>query len=281
MSKLAINEVDAVFLSYGEPNAEKHWSSLLNICPWAQRVNGVQGFDAAHKAAAALSETEWFATIDADNIALPSIFDQTLEVETDAGCYSWQGRNMVNGLVYGNGGIKLWRKTFVEQMRAHEKADKEESSTDFCWLEGYRHLSGCHSEVWINGSALQAFRAGYREGVKLALDRGKRLANGDITRLVHWQNLRNLKIWATVGAHVEHGRAAILGARLGLFRMLDTKFEPAVVRDFDHIENEWENHRKIIDSETERLGDEIANRSGIILPILNENTSRFFFDMMT
>ena len=48
-----INSFDIVFLSYDEPNADKNYADLLNKAPWAKRVHGVKGFDAAHKAAAA------------------------------------------------------------------------------------------------------------------------------------------------------------------------------------------------------------------------------------
>ena len=35
---------------------------------------------------------------------------------------SWAGKNEVNGLVYGNGGIKCWPKDVVMNMRTHENA---------------------------------------------------------------------------------------------------------------------------------------------------------------
>ena len=37
------------------------------IVPWAKRVHGVEGSDAAHKACANLSETDRFITVDGDN----------------------------------------------------------------------------------------------------------------------------------------------------------------------------------------------------------------------
>ena len=55
---IKIIEQDIVFLSYDEPNAEKNYADLLAKVPWAKRVHGVKGSDAAHKAAAAASETE-------------------------------------------------------------------------------------------------------------------------------------------------------------------------------------------------------------------------------
>ena len=72
---MRIVEFDIIFLSYDEPNADLHYADLCNNAPWAKRLHGVKGSDAAHKAAAELSETEWFITVDADNIVDPKFFD--------------------------------------------------------------------------------------------------------------------------------------------------------------------------------------------------------------
>ena len=42
-------ELDVVFLSYDEPNADLHYADLCNKVPWAKRVHGVKGSDEAHK----------------------------------------------------------------------------------------------------------------------------------------------------------------------------------------------------------------------------------------
>jgi hypothetical protein len=76
---IKIIEQDIIFLSYDEPNAEANYADLCNKVPWAKRVHGVKGSDAAHKACAALSDTEYFVTVDADNI----IDQEFLNVEFD------------------------------------------------------------------------------------------------------------------------------------------------------------------------------------------------------
>ena len=102
-------EFDIVFLSYDEPNADVHYADLLTKAPWAKRVHGIKGSDAAHKAAAALSDTEWFITVDADNIVHTEFFDLDLDMsDPKIQVYGWCGRNSVNGLRYGNGGLKIW-----------------------------------------------------------------------------------------------------------------------------------------------------------------------------
>ena len=73
--KHSINEFDIVFISYDEPNADDNYAHLLEICPWAMRSHGVWGSDAAHKAAAAMCESDRFITIAADNLVRPEFFN--------------------------------------------------------------------------------------------------------------------------------------------------------------------------------------------------------------
>ena len=65
--KINIAEQDIIFLSYDEPNAEQNYADLCKKIPWAKRVHGVEGSDAAHKACAEISETDRFVTVDGDN----------------------------------------------------------------------------------------------------------------------------------------------------------------------------------------------------------------------
>ena len=46
---LKVSDMDFVFLSVDEPNAEKNFANLKRKIPWAKRVHGVKGFDTAHK----------------------------------------------------------------------------------------------------------------------------------------------------------------------------------------------------------------------------------------
>mgnify|MGYP000179452655 CR=1 FL=1 len=61
-----IADLDCVYLSYDEPRKEETWIKIQNMVPWAQRVDGVKGSDAAHKAAADISSTDRFVLIDGD-----------------------------------------------------------------------------------------------------------------------------------------------------------------------------------------------------------------------
>ena len=62
--KIRVSDLDFVYISYKEPNKEENWADLLSKVPWAKRVDGVKGFDSAHKAAAEKAETEFFISVD-------------------------------------------------------------------------------------------------------------------------------------------------------------------------------------------------------------------------
>ena len=174
MAKIDVTELDIFYISYDEPNKEEHWADLLNKVPWAKRIDSVKGFDAAHKAAAEQSETERFITVDGDNIVMDDFFEQVLDVpETDhdgndisESIFSWNAKNLLNGLVYGNGGLKCWPTEYTKTIKTHESADDGEGM-EFCWKLNYIQLNDTFSEVHQTASPFQAFRAGFREGVKI------------------------------------------------------------------------------------------------------------------
>lgn len=243
--KQAITEFDLFYISYDEPQKEEYWAKIQELAPWAKRVDGVKGFDSAHKACAMQSETDRFITIDGDNIVYPEFFDLQIEIPDKLRdkTLSWAGRNIINGLCYGNGGAKLWTKEFVLNMRTHENATNDAEKVDFCWDDKYVQLNGVYSDTCPNGSPFQAFRAGFREGVKMTLDRGVKAGEGIINKYLHEKNYRRLLIWATVGADVENGDWAIYGTRLGIFKAnLDREFDIAQISDYEWFKKYWDDN---------------------------------------
>ena len=240
MSKHAINEFDLFYLSYDEPQKEEFWYAIQEMAPWAQRVDGVKGFDSAHKACANLSETDRFITIDGDNIVYPEFFDLEIDIPDalSTATLSWASRNNINGLAYGNGGLKLWTKDFVLGMRTHENATRDEEKVDFCWDSKYVQLNNVYSDTCPNGSPFQAFRAGFREGVKMTLDRGAKIEEGTIANSVHEKNFKRLLVWASIGADVENGVWSIYGTRLGIYMAnIEAQFDIAKISDYDWFRN--------------------------------------------
>lgn len=295
-----ITSFDIVFLSYDEPNADKNFADLCNKAPWAKRVHGVKGFDAAHKAAAAAAETDRFITVDADNI----VRDDFLTIELDMtkinrhDVISWAGKNVVNGLVYGNGGLKLWPKHVVEQMRTHEAAEDPKAQVDFCWDIYYHQMNNIYSDVYNNASAYQAYRAGFREGVKLALEGGGLVDPRRLKEHVHDRNYKRLLVWASVGSDVDNGLWAMYGTRLGCYmsNLARQDFDFVLVRDFEWhdafwkesvqpqfegdteqcLTSGWTYDKKKLQDEIFKLGESLRTNLGLEVAELDYNGSKMF-----
>jgi hypothetical protein len=285
---MKIVEFDIVFLSYDEPNADLHYADLCAKAPWAKRVHGIKGSDHAHKAAAELVETEWFITVDADNIVDPSFFDLDLDMtDPKIEVYGWCGRNNINGLRYGNGGIKIWKKDFVLNMKTHENSESDRGQVDFCWEDGYRNFPRVYSESIITGSPFQAWRAGFREGVKMTLLDGVRVPPQEIKERIWWHNIHRLRMWSTVGAHEENGLYAVYGARLGTWLANCTQWNYVEVRDFEILRGIWNQYGRPFEEaggtglreEIESLGDKIKINLGLVYPYLDEAQSKYTIDL--
>ena len=279
---MKIVEFDIVFLSYDEPNADVHYADLLTKAPWAKRVHGIKGSDAAHKAAANLSDTEWFITVDADNIVHTEFFDLDLDMsDSKIQVYGWCGRNSVNGLRYGNGGLKIWKKEFVLNMRTHEASDSDRGQVDFCWEEGYKNFPRVYSDSIITGSPFQAWRAGFREGVKMTLLDGVRVPPQEIKERIWWHNIHRLRMWSTIGAHEEHGLYAILGARMGTWMTNCTDWNYIDVRDFEILRNMYEQNidHDNIEHDIVELGEKIKVNLGLDWPDFTPQQSKYMLDL--
>lgn len=286
--KFRVVDYDIIYLSYDEPNAERNYADLCQKIPWAKRVHGVKGSDAAHKACAELSETDRFITVDGDNIIRPEFLQQEINfaehTDLENCVISWAGYNQINGLMYGNGGLKCWPKKFALNMRTHENADpnNKHAQVDFCWDVHYIQQNSCFSDIYNNATPQQAWRAGFREGVKMALDRGLKV-NKDEFKNLHWKNLHRLYIWLTVGADADNGLWAIYGAREGLYKTMCTDWDFVNVRDFEYLNEYWKKSTETVTNEN--LEEEIINLGNTLIkeldiPIpeepLDKTQSKFF-----
>jgi len=281
---MKIVEFDTIYLSYDEPNAEQNYADLLTKVPWAERVHGVKGSDAAHKAAAELSETDWFVSVDADNIVDSAFFNLDINMSDPAvKVYGWCGENVVNGLRYGNGGLKLWNREFVLNMKTHEASESDRAQVDFCWEDGYKNSSITFSKSFINASPFQAWRAGFREGVKMSLLDGIKVPASELTTRVWWHNIHRLKQWSTVGSHDENGIYAVLGARQGVYYTNCTDWNYVDVRDFEYLKQFYDSNVPDNKHDAIKLAKELANpiqlNTGINLPWLDESQSKYTLDL--
>jgi len=278
--RVRVSDLDFVFISYAEPNKEENWADLLSKVPWAKRVDGVKGFDSAHKAAAEKAETDFFISVDGDNIIDESFLLQTLDwSKTDPkAVHRWRARNNVNNLVYGNGGLVGWPRETCLQMKTHENAKDEKAEIDFCWTVPHENLHNCYSTTVINATPQQAWIAGYREGVKMSLNQGKHIPPQNFMRVIQGSNLRILTTWMTVGADVEYGKYAMLGARMGCYSTTVDSTEFIQIRELDKMADLFANGivEDKVDEDLEVYGNSLKQRIDIPCENFDEDQSNFF-----
>mgnify|MGYP001334505433 FL=1 len=274
-----ISDLDFVYISFKEPNKEQNWADLKNKVPWAKRVDGVVGFDSAHKAAADVSETDFFISVDGDNIIDEKFLLETLDWSktNKKAVHRWRAKNNINGLVYGNGGLVGWHRQTCKEMKTHENADTQENQIDFCWGVSHENLHNCYSTTVINASEQQAFVAGYREGVKMSTEKGRPIPAGDFKTI--WpMNLKILSTWCTIGADVDLGKYAMLGARMGCYNtVIEADNKHFMIRDLADMENYFKNVTvDNIDNELAIYGNSLRQQLDMPIAEFDEAQSRFY-----
>jgi hypothetical protein len=186
-------QLDVVFISYKEPNAEENWNRLLEFVPNAKRVQGVQGILAAHKAAANLVTTDMFYVVDGDawiNDGWTFDFQPNLY---DRDCvYVWHSKNPVNDLHYGYGGVKLFPTALLKRTSRW--------GTDLTTSVGkkLKVIEQVSNVTKFNASEFDTWRSAFRECAKLAVS----IDNDAQSRLAQWlaSSSGEFADWAQRGA---------------------------------------------------------------------------------
>jgi len=281
VKQIDIADLDCIYLTYDEPQREEFWVKIKNMIPWAIRVDGIKGSDAAHKAAAEASTTERFILIDGDNLPQENFFNLTLALPDqtwESAVFRWRARNHINGLMYGNGGLSSWTRTFVRNMRTHEATDgRTETQVEFCFDPLYWAMHDCYSTTYPNGSPFHAWRAGFREGVKMCLNKGACPSVEEFRDRVHQRNLDHLTIWHNVGADVDYGQWAIAGSRMGTYMTMLTEWDHRQVQNFDALAELW---TTVADQDPElvanRVAEELATQLDLPMMTMFAEHSSFF-----
>jgi hypothetical protein len=279
--KWAISDLDIFYLSYDEPWADKFYADLCAKIPKkVKRIHGVKGFDNAHRKAAEQSETPRFVTVDGDSMVTGSLLFQKVDDEDQKDLvFSFKAKNVVNGLEYGNGGVKVWPKNLVLQVPTHENANSYKGMTDFCWTYRYLQVDHLGSEVHFNLTPYHAWRAGYREGMKMGFHEGRKLPTWkEAEEVLHRPNLSRLKIWASVGADVANGWWAIYGTRAGFYDLWFHGRDFSVINDYDYFKNLWDVQYHHHDPELAGMdvGRRIEKNLGVVFANLDPVQSAWF-----
>jgi hypothetical protein len=142
------------------------------------------------------------------------------------------------------------------------------------------------SESVVTGSPFQAWRAGFREGVKMTLLDGVKVPPMEIQQRIWWHNIHRLRMWSTVGAHEQYGEFAVLGARMGTYMANCTDWNYVDVRDFEILRQIYNEEVKPHESDTEwvkaktiELGDKIALGLGLHWANYDPIQSKNVFDI--
>jgi len=222
---MKIYDLDWFFISYDEPQSDNNYEIVHKLKNDVKRVNGVKGFNAAHKQAAILSITPRFITIDADTIWIDKNFGD-IEIPDHVMLnninYHWNSWNPSTRLAYGNGSLKMWSKNIAINMNTHEAS--RTSSIEFRDVDSktmanvYSHND--HSEIW------QGCRAAFREGYKFGL-----LKNCDLKRINGWYKNTTRKV----------SDAFLYGYYNG-FRGINTN-----INDLDYLREQFQNENVFIE----------------------------------
>ena len=171
-------------------------------------------------------------------------------------------------------------------MTTHEASDSDRAQVDFCWEDGYQNFPRIYSQSVITGSPLQAWRAGFREGVKMTLLDGVKVPPLEIEQRIWWHNIHRLRMWSTVGTHEDNGLFAVYGARLGTWMTNCTDWDYVQVRDFEYLKDlyreevaKFENDHDGLINATKELGDRIRFSLGLSWPYLDPQQSKYTLDL--
>jgi len=189
------DQLDVIFISYFEPNAEENWQRVLEKAPWAKRVDGVEGIFAAHKEAAQISETDMFYVVDGDAWLVDDFNFEFQPTLFDRDCaYVWSSINPVNGLIYQNGGVKLFNKEIILNQRTWKTLDM---FTGIMPKIKSEEKVSCVAK--FNVDEFSTWRSAFRESVKLYTI----------------NQMNRLNTWMTKGKSKPFGQYAIDGAKEG------------------------------------------------------------------
>jgi hypothetical protein len=156
---------DIIFISYDEPNASKNWRKLKSNFIYVQHLHGINGIGNAHYEASKKSNTDFFYIVDGDTDVDDSFkFDYEPHEYDSRYVHIWQSRNPINGLIYGNGGVKMFHKSQFMKPLNPSYVDFSTSLT-----EGVKIIDEVIATTRFNSSPFNTWRSAFRESCKLMM----------------------------------------------------------------------------------------------------------------
>jgi hypothetical protein len=186
--------LDIVYISNGEPDAERWYNHLVAGAPKQKihRVKNVNGRSDAYKAAANASTTPWFFTVFA-KLEINPEFDWNWQPDymQEPKHYIFNALNPVNGLVYGHQAMIAYNKALV--------LETEQSGLDFTLTKAHEVVDLMSGTAHYNVDPIITWRTAFRECVKLCA------ATDD-------DSAKRLLTWSTI-AQGKNAEWSILGAK--------------------------------------------------------------------
>ena len=215
--------LDIVYISNGEPNEQDYWDYLnyktsanfyTGQIHW---VRGVNGRDAAYKAAAETSTTPWFFAVFAKLRVTPNFdFKWQPDYFQEPKHYIFHAHNPLNGLEYGHQAMIAYNKNLV--------LTTEETGLDFTLSAPHEVVPILSGIAEFNQDAWMTWRTAFREVIKL-----KHFSNTAPTV----ENEYRLKKWLTV-AQGQYAGCCLAGARDAV------EYYDSVNGDFDKLKLTYE-----------------------------------------
>ena len=155
---------DIVFIHNNEPQHEENYQALLSAVEGKPNrvkvIAGVQGRNQAYKAAANISDTEYFYAVFAKIKTDPSFdFDFVPDTLKSPRHYIFDCYNPVIDYTYGHQAIILYNKKMV--------LDNTGTGLDFTLSQQHDHVKLLSAETTFYQDPLVAYRTAFREIVKL------------------------------------------------------------------------------------------------------------------
>jgi len=210
---LTPNPLDIIYISNGEPEAERWYEHLVNTTQRpVKRVQNVVGRSRAYKAAAKLSSTQWFFTVFAKLEVLPT-FDWEWQPDwlQEPKHYIFHSRNPVNGLEYGHMGVIAYNKQLV--------LDTDTPGLDFTLSKAHAVVPRVSAVAHYNTTPELTWRTAFREVIKL---------KDDVVKTGSIESDYRLNTWLTIGDG-DYAEFSILGAQDAV------EYYDAVEGDYDKL----------------------------------------------
>ena len=177
--------LDIIYISNGEPDAEKWYNHLLstvsasNSTNWVRRVKDVNGRVEAYKAAAEISQTPWFFAVFA-KLEVVDSFDWAWQPDylQEPKHYIFHSKNPVNGLEYGHMGVIAYNRQLV--------LDTDDSGLDFTLSRAHAVVPVVSAVAHYNTTPELTWRTAFRECIKLRDDVRKVAGVESDYRLDEW-----------------------------------------------------------------------------------------------